>query len=800
MRTLSEDMKAPYYKRVKGIHEKNKKTLIGFGVGANEKRGPFKTDRSMGKKAKSAPPGAAGGGSLEEEQEPQSGETIALFPGSFKPPHKGHLAVVDALSKMGANKVIVLISAPKVKTRSDISAEQVKEVFEIYANSADFNADVDFIVSPMPSPISAAYDFLEKNQFPLNSKVILATSTADSGRFPQDKLEKYAAKNPTNPSVSSEEIEQVIGDDGEKKVSASDMRAILEDPSADVSLLKKFMPDKLLNAEKQKVIDILTTKHSIEPTLQESLANRMFRELLSEFLEEKKEMICDSDCAMQHEGMSHEEHLIFEEKDRCYRIAKRKYDAFPSAYASGAIVKCRQGKIWKGIKESYTLKEAKGDNYQKALAYLKNKKYTIIERPPSDLVIKVSNGIERVEVKEKIEQDLQQLGFIFNPNTAGSGFGRFEKIDRQGDGNAYIYIKPPSGAASAGASYETEIAASVKNLLPSLEIVTAGSGHGSDLIIRSGDKQLSMELKTSSGADFGQFKIQYDLESNTWAPIKTKDFLKNKDLFQGLFDTVVSPAIQGKVIVTNAKDPAFNIKKDKEDEKNKIVGLKRSTGTGALKDQLQKMWFSDRKDMYLPIDKELIQTYYAGKHDSLICIQKKGIYALTDDAERFFGVPQLKNMIGGKDEEGGSGANIRFRIKPGMGTNGAHYFYCALKISLKPSGVKVTDQDFLSKVRNYLQQPVSESSSLEEIIKQELRKLIQEEKKKELICDGSMCNEVHKGVPHKHYLKKKELEEEKKKEDRCIRIAKRKYDAWPSAYASGAVVKCRQGKIWKGEK
>jgi hypothetical protein len=38
---------------------------------------------------------------------------------------------------------------------------------------------------------------------------------------------------------------------------------------------------------------------------------------------------------------------------------------------------------------------------------------------------------------------------------------------------------------------------------------------------------------------------------------------------------------------------------------------------------------------------------------------------------------------------------------------------------------------------------------------------------------------------------------EEKKDDRCTRIAKRKYDVWPSAYASGAVVKCRQGKIWK---
>ena len=37
-------------------------------------------------------------------------------------------------------------------------------------------------------------------------------------------------------------------------------------------------------------------------------------------------------------------------------------------------------------------------------------------------------------------------------------------------------------------------------------------------------------------------------------------------------------------------------------------------------------------------------------------------------------------------------------------------------------------------------------------------------------------------------------------DDRCTRIAKRKYDTWPSAYASGAVVRCRRGEIWKNEK
>ena len=48
--------------------------------------------------------------------------------------------------------------------------------------------------------------------------------------------------------------------------------------------------------------------------------------------------------------------------------------------------------------------------------------------------------------------------------------------------------------------------------------------------------------------------------------------------------------------------------------------------------------------------------------------------------------------------------------------------------------------------------------------------------------------------------KAKRKSKAKKAGDRCTRIAKRKYDVWPSAYASGAVVRCRQGKIWKGLK
>ena len=46
-----------------------------------------------------------------------------------------------------------------------------------------------------------------------------------------------------------------------------------------------------------------------------------------------------------------------------------------------------------------------------------------------------------------------------------------------------------------------------------------------------------------------------------------------------------------------------------------------------------------------------------------------------------------------------------------------------------------------------------------------------------------------------HELKNEDTISEK--DDRCTRIAKSKYDTWPSAYASGAVVRCRRGEIWK---
>jgi hypothetical protein len=63
-----------------------------------------------------------------------------------------------------------------------------------------------------------------------------------------------------------------------------------------------------------------------------------------------------------------DDEMLYEKKDRCYYLAKQKYDVFPSAYASGAIVKCRKGKIWKKkSNEEVELDEEWSDKYKRSI-------------------------------------------------------------------------------------------------------------------------------------------------------------------------------------------------------------------------------------------------------------------------------------------------------------------------------------------------------------------------------------------------------------------------------------------------
>lgn len=91
---------------------------------------------------------------------------------------------------------------------------------------------------------------------------------------------------------------------------------------------------------------------------------------------------------------------VLEEKkaDRCLRIARQKYDK-PSAYRSGAIVRCRQGKIWKGLKEDETggATEAKARAEDTLKARLSR---TLSGTSENRLLRKVMNDVTTLEGEE----------------------------------------------------------------------------------------------------------------------------------------------------------------------------------------------------------------------------------------------------------------------------------------------------------------------------------------------------------------------------------------------------------------
>jgi len=121
------------------------------------------------------------------------GETVALVPGAFKPPHRGHLGMVEEYANK-ADRVVVLISAPlkagrKLPNGREITAEDSKKIWETLVSHLP---NVEVQISPHASPITATYEFVGKDG-PLEpgATVILGVCTkgADPARFAQ--AQKY---------------------------------------------------------------------------------------------------------------------------------------------------------------------------------------------------------------------------------------------------------------------------------------------------------------------------------------------------------------------------------------------------------------------------------------------------------------------------------------------------------------------------------------------------------------------------------------------------------------------------------
>jgi len=99
--------------------------------------------------------------------------TIALFPGAFKPPHKGHFDVVKQLLQR-ADQVVILISP---KTREGVTADESVAVWNLYKTKLD--GAVELKISEM-SPVKETYDVVKENP---NTNFLVAFGKGEMDRY-----------------------------------------------------------------------------------------------------------------------------------------------------------------------------------------------------------------------------------------------------------------------------------------------------------------------------------------------------------------------------------------------------------------------------------------------------------------------------------------------------------------------------------------------------------------------------------------------------------------------------------------
>ena len=162
----------------------------------------------------------------------QGEETIAIFPGKFKPPHKDHLARIQAAAKMADQVRVIIGPNPVAKTgEAAISAQEAMAIFDLYKKKNLVPDNVTFEISDIPSPVLKAYQEFEANP---EQKYIAVFGKDDAARF------KGLAKMP-NVTINNFP-EANIGD-----ASATDLRKAIA--VQDLAAMKDFVPFGVSPAE-----------------------------------------------------------------------------------------------------------------------------------------------------------------------------------------------------------------------------------------------------------------------------------------------------------------------------------------------------------------------------------------------------------------------------------------------------------------------------------------------------------------------------------------------------------------------
>ena len=204
---------------------------------------------------------------------------VAILPGKFKPPHKGHLDMVKHYSNI-ADRVVILISP---KDKDGITPDISKRILQMYVADAGIS-NVDIQVSEHSSPVTAAIEY-GNNPEMAGTRIILGASTKGGdaaerfGRNMQQYVEDAQVLNPLD--YAFDPIGEVL--------SATDFRLALKNNEN----IEHFLPET--SSDRGEIITAMI-KEKIQEDTQHFVG--IFRGLVDEILAEAEEEELDEISAM----------------------------------------------------------------------------------------------------------------------------------------------------------------------------------------------------------------------------------------------------------------------------------------------------------------------------------------------------------------------------------------------------------------------------------------------------------------------------------------------------------------------
>tara|TARA_R110000787_G_scaffold225584_1_gene333475 strand:- start:283 stop:822 length:540 start_codon:yes stop_codon:yes gene_type:complete len=163
-------------------------------------------------------------------------DRIALLPGGFKPPTKGHFNAMKYLLD-DADRGVVFIGG---KEREGITPEHSEQIWNIYSKYIDKNIEVIHV----PNPVKAVYDFADAN---LDKTLLVGAGEKDEDvkryKYFQDNVENYPYVNVVKIPMQEEGI------------SGSETREIIQRDVHDA--IEYFVPEEVSNEDRDQIKDIL---------------------------------------------------------------------------------------------------------------------------------------------------------------------------------------------------------------------------------------------------------------------------------------------------------------------------------------------------------------------------------------------------------------------------------------------------------------------------------------------------------------------------------------------------------------